>query len=83
MPVMYIYDFFLKTLKNFELFEIADYESEFRILKLKMADKLTNLVSFFKGDYVTWKNFVPRSVYSKIMYLERVNVIEKLYANEF
>ena len=28
------------------VFEVTDYESEIRIFKLKMADKLTNFMSF-------------------------------------
>ena len=39
-------------------------------------------MSFLRNDYVIWKNFVLRLVNSKIMYWERINIIEKVYANK-
>ena len=48
-----------------------------------MVDKLTNFISFFRPDYVMWNNLVLRSVYSKIMHIERINIIEKVYVNKF
>ena len=46
-----------------EVFEVADYESEVKISKLKMADKFTNFMSFYRSDCVIWKNLVLRSIY--------------------
>ena len=37
----------------------------------------------FRSDYVIWNNLVLGSFYSKIMYSERINTIENVYANKF
>ena len=55
-------------------------KSEFQNSKLQMSSLISCI---FRSDYVIWKNFVMGSVYSKIMYLERINIIEKVYANKF
>ena len=64
-------------------FEVADYEYKIKISKFKMTDQLNNFMSFFMNDYFMWMNSVQGSVYSKMMYLDRINIIEKIYANKF
>ena len=49
------------------VFDLADYESEVRISKFKIADNLTNSMPFFRSDYVIWKNLGLGFVYMKII----------------